>query len=296
MSQTTFAEPAPIETEKPAPRFRFDNRYLVPMLVTLILLGGHASLGILESAWKTGLAIITAILAEVVLSRLLLGRWPDKLVSAYISGISVGILIRSPFFWPYALTSLTTITSKYAIRYRGKHLFNPSNFGVSTTLFLAPLTVVSLSHQWGNTLWIMLPIWAVGLFVIGRLKRLHVSLTYLAAFLFYAFLRSQITGDAFLAEVAPITGPMYQLFVLFMITDPATTVSTRRGRMVVAFLVATVEFFLRLAGQVHAPYYALFLVGPTALFIELWLKGRGERAVADPVTEASSEALAAPSA
>ena len=30
------------------------------------------------------------------------GRWPHP-ASAYISGISVGILVRSPFLWPYAL-------------------------------------------------------------------------------------------------------------------------------------------------------------------------------------------------
>ncbi len=250
------------------PRMQFDNRYLVPMLVTIILLGGHLSMGILESPWQTGLAIGTAITAEAVLSRLLLGRWP-KLASSYITGISVGILIRSPYFWPYALTSLTSITSKFAIRYRGRHLFNPSNFGVATTLFLAPMTVASLGVQWGNTFWIMLPIWTIGLFVMSRVKRLHVSLTYIFSFVFYAWIRSVITGHTFAAELAPITGPMYQLFVLFMITDPPTTTSTVKRRMTVAFLIATVECGLRLASLVHAPYYALFLVGPLARFIEL---------------------------
>lgn len=248
--------------------FHFDNRYLVPMLVTLILLGGHLTMGILESPWQTGLAIGTAIAAEAFLSRVLLGRWP-KLASAYITGISVGILVRSPYFWPYALTSLTSILTKYAIRYKGRHIFNPSNFGVATTLFLAPMTVASLGVQWGNTLWMMLPIWTIGLFVMSRVKRLHVSLTYIASFVFYAWVRSLITGHAFASELAPITGPMYQLFVLFMITDPPTTTTTVKRRMLVAFLVATVECGLRLAEIVHAPYYALFMVGPLARVIEL---------------------------
>lgn len=256
-----------------AERVRFDNRYLVPMLVTLILLGGHLSMGILESPWKTGLAITAAMGTEILLSRLLLGRWP-KLVSPYVTGISVGMLVRSPFYWPYLLTSMTSITSKFAVRYRGRHLYNPSNFGMATTLFLAPETVASLSIQWGNDLRIMLPIWAIGLFVVARLKRLHISLTYLASFVFYAGLRSLITGDPFAAEVAPITGPMYQLFTLFMVTDPPTTVSSRRGQILVVFLVATVECVLRLQGEQHAPYYALFLVGPSALFFELWRQVR----------------------
>jgi enediyne biosynthesis protein E5 len=74
--------------------------------------------------------------------------------------------------------------------------------------------------------------------------------------------------------VAPITGPMYQLFVFFMVTDPKTTVRPRSGQMVVVFIVAFVEMLLRLAEVVYAPFYALFLVGPASLLIESWLAAR----------------------
>jgi len=90
------------------------------------------------------------------------------------------------------------------------------------------------------------------------------------SFFFFAFLRSWITGDPWQAEVAPITGPMYQLFVFFMITDPKTTVKTTLGQCVVAFCIALAEFVLRLMQVVYAPFYALFLVGPTANLIEIW--------------------------
>jgi len=42
---------------------------------------------------------------------------------------------------------------------------------------------------------------------------------------------------------------MYQLFVFFMVTDPRTTVRTRRGRMIVVAIVALVETLIRLAGD-----------------------------------------------
>src|SRR5262249_15764100 len=140
---------------------------------------------------------------------------------------------------------------------------------------LVPLSkVASLSHQWGNNPAPVLVIWGLGLFIVGRLKRLHISLTYIASFLVFAVLRSAITGSTPLAEVAPITGPMYQLFTFLMITDPKTTVQSRRGQMLVAFLVALAEMILRLCQQVHAPYFALFLVGPAA---NLWEIGYQER-------------------
>ena len=36
------------------------------------------------------------------------------------------------------------------------------------------------------------------------------------------------------------------------------------------FLAALVETGLRLAEVVYAPFYALFLVGPAALMVEMW--------------------------
>jgi Na+-translocating ferredoxin:NAD+ oxidoreductase RnfD subunit len=253
--------------------FSFDNRFLAPVLVTTILLIGQLTFGFLESYWKTALAIIAAIGLELALGRIFTGKWPHP-ASAYISGISVGMLIRSPAIWPYALCSLISITSKYVIRVKGRHIWNPSNFGICVMLFLAPFTVASLSIQWGNTIWPMLVVWALGSIIIYRLKRFHICLTYVLSFIALSYLRSLITGHPFLAEVAPITGPMYQLFVFFMITDPKTTVQSKWGQCVVVFFVALMEMILRLAESVHAPYYALFIVGPAANLIEIWWKSR----------------------
>jgi enediyne biosynthesis protein E5 len=247
-----------------------DNRFLPPLLITGILLAAHLSFGVLESYQRTALAIVAAIATELVMGRLTYGRWPHP-ASAYITGISVGILTRSPFYWPYALISLISIASKYVLRLDGRHLWNPSNLGVSAALFLAPATVSLLSIQWGNTLWPMVVIWILGAAIVWRVGRLHISATYVASFLAFSALRSAVTGTPWLATVAPITGPMYQLFIFFMVTDPKTTVRTTKGQCVVVFIVALVEAILRLAEVVYAPFYALFLVGPASLLVERWM-------------------------
>ena len=286
-SQTSTSASSPSAVAAPAvsrPRwFRIDDRYLAPLLITFILVGGQLSFGLLESTSKTALAIIAAILTEVVLTRLYTGRWPH-LASSYISGLSVGILVRSPAVWPYALCSMISITSKHVIRVRGRHLWNPSNFGICAMLFLAYDTVASLGIQWGNNVWPMLVIWLLGSIIIWRLRRLHITLTYVVSFILFAFLRSWITGHPWQAEIAPITGPMYQLFVFFMITDPKTTVQPRWAQIVVAVAVAFVEMILRLNQVVHAPYYALFLVGPTANLLEIWWTSRTAVARATPAS------------
>jgi enediyne biosynthesis protein E5 len=270
---TTAATPA--SAAQGLRRFQFDKRYLAPVLVTMVLIAGQVSFGFLESWSRTALAIATAIAVEMILGRVFTGGWPH-LASAYVSGISVGILVRSPEYWPYALCAAISITSKYLIRVDGRHIFNPSNLGMVAMLVLAADTVAGLSVQWGNNLLPLLAVWCFGAAIIASLGRFHITFTYVAAFVLFSVVRAHVTGHPWLSEVAPITGPMYQLFIFFMITDPKTTVRPKWAQALVAFLVAAVEAVLRLMEFVHAPYYALFLVGPTANLIEI-ARARRER-------------------
>jgi len=249
-----------------------DNRYLPPLLITSILLGAHLSYGILEAWYTTALAIGTAIGAELLMGRVTYGKWPHP-ASAYISGISAGILVRSPLLWPYVLVSLVSITSKYVLRVKGRHIWNPTNFGVSAAAFLAPATVTVLSIQWGNAIAPMIVIWVLGSVIVWRVGRAHISATYVASFLFFSWVTSLITGTPWSATVAPITGPMYQLFIFFMVTDPKTTVRAKSWQCVVVFLIALVEMILRLNQILYAPFYALFIVGPIAMLVDIWSAG-----------------------
>ena len=267
---------APVPAKATGLRLVLDNRFLPPIFITCILIAAQFSFGILEGYERTGLAIVTAIGAELLLGKITHGRWINP-ASAYISGISVGILVRSPFLWAYFFASLISIVSKYVLRLGGKHLWNPSNFGVSAVLFLAPATVSLLSIQWGNTLWPMAVIWVLGFVIVWRVGRIHVSAAYVLAFVVFSFVRSAITGNPWLTSVAPITGPMYQLFIFFMVTDPKTAVRTKRGQIIVVVLVAFVEMLFRLAEVIYAPFYALFIVGPAAVLAEAWWTSRSRR-------------------
>ena len=261
------------------PRFQFDRRYLAPILITMVLLAGQISFGFLESWSRTVLAIVTSIACEALLSRVFLAKWPH-LASAYVTGISVGILVRSPEYWPYALCAALSIVSKYLIRVDGRHIFNPSNLGIVAMLVLASDTVAGLSVQWGNNMLPVLVVWFFGAAIIASVGRFHITITYVVSFLIFSALRSAVTGHPLLSEVAPITGPMYQLFIFFMITDPKTTVHPKSGQSLVAFLVAAVEAVMRLMQWVYAPFYALFLVGPAANLIEIGMQRRARRRAA----------------
>jgi Na+-translocating ferredoxin:NAD+ oxidoreductase RnfD subunit len=267
---------------------RMDPRYPVSFLITLILVLGEARYGILGGYDRLVIALGVCIATELVLSRLLHGSVAN-VASAYITGISLALLIkpRADLLWPFALGGFLAIASKYVLRYRGRHLWNPSNFAISVLLLVAPASVAILSRQWGNDLATNAVIWCFGLLIVSRVRMLHVTLTYVACFVALAALRHWIVGGPLLAEIAPITGPMYQLFIFFMITDPKTTVSTVRGRITVAATVAVAEAAIRLAGDFHVaqlsrlypapPILALAIVGPVANVIDLYRAGRSGR-------------------
>jgi len=272
-----------VSAQAPARSFAataIDPRYLIVFLITLVLVLGEAEYGILGGYDRLATTLGICLITEIVLSWWLRGKVAN-LASAYVSGISLALLTKpqANILWPFALGAFLAIASKYVLTYRGRHLWNPSNFAIALMVLVASDSVAILSHQWGNDLRINLIIWTFGLIIASRAKVLHITLTYVACFFVFAFIRNAIVGGPLLAELAPITGPMYQLFVFFMVTDPRTTVSTRRGRIIVVAIVALVETLIRLAGDfqlpllrpfyVSPPILALSIVGPIAMWLDL---------------------------
>jgi Na+-translocating ferredoxin:NAD+ oxidoreductase RnfD subunit len=260
---------------------RIDPRYLIAFLITLVLLAAQFRYHMFGGYERLALALATCLATEAVLS------WFDRgkvvnLQSAYISGISLTLLIKPQgvALWPFALGGFLAISSKYVLRYRDNHLWNPTNFAITVLLLTAPDRVSVLSHQFGNDLATNAIIWAFGLIIAARVGVLHITLTYLASFLVLGSIRAAALGMPVLPEIAPITGPMYQLFVFFMITDPRTVVKGRRRQVIVAVLIAVMETLIRYAADRGLPlptafsaapaFLALAIVGPIAKWIDLW--------------------------
>ena len=259
---------------------KIDPRYLIAFLITLVLVAAQLRYHMLGSYDRLVLALAVCLATEAMLS------WFDRgkivnLLSAYISGISLTLLIKPQggALWPFALGGFLAISSKYVLRYRDNHLWNPTNFAITALLLAAPDRVSVLSHQFGNDLTTNLVIWIFGLVIAARVGVLHITLTYVASFLLLNSVRAATLGQPLLPEIAPITGPMYQLFVFFMITDPRTVVRGRRRQIVVAVLIALMETLIRFGSDKGWPlptafnaapaFLALALVGPVAKWLDL---------------------------
>ena len=259
---------------------RIDPRYLIAFLITLVLVAAQLRYHMLGSYDRLVLALGVCMATEALLS------WFDRgkvvnLLSAYISGISLTLLLKPQggALWPFVLGGFIAISSKYVLRYRENHLWNPTNFAVAALLLAAPDRVSVLSHQFGNDITTNAVIWIFGLVIAARVGVLHITLTYVASFLALNAARALALGQPVLPEIAPITGPMYQLFIFFMITDPRTVVRGRRKQIMVAVLIAVMETLIRFASDKGWPlptafnvapaFLALALVGPVAKWIDL---------------------------
>ena len=259
---------------------RIDPRYLIAFLITLVLVAAQLRYHMLGSYDRLVLALGVCMATEALLS------WFDRgkvvnLLSAYISGISLTLLLKPQggALWPFVLGGFIAISSKYVLRYRENHLWNPTNFAVAALLLVAPDRVSVLSHQFGNDITTNAVIWIFGLIIAARVGVLHITLTYVASFLALNAARALALGQPVLPEIAPITGPMYQLFIFFMITDPRTVVRGRRKQIMVAVLIAVMEMLIRFASDKGWPlptafnvapaFLALALVGPVAKWIDL---------------------------
>ena len=259
---------------------KIDPRYLIAFLITLVLVAAQLRYHMLGSYDRLVVALAICTAAEALLSWFERGKVVN-LLSAYISGISLTLLLKPQggALWPFALGGFMAISSKYVLRYRDNHLWNPTNFAVSALLLAAPDRISVLSHQFGNDVTTNLVIWVFGLIIAARVGVLHITLTYVASFLLLNVARAAALGQVVMPEIAPITGPMYQLFVFFMITDPRTIVRGRRRQIVVAIVIAVMETLIRFASDKGWPlptafnvapaFLALALVGPMAKWLDL---------------------------
>lgn len=241
-------------------RFLNDPRWFFASLLFLFSVIGRLYLGF-WSDWSQALTAIAATVAlELILGKITVGRWVHP-ASALMTGISLSILLTTPpgTYWPYLLGAAIAIGSKYAIRYRGAHVFNPSNVAVAVLVLFLPQYGISNPSQWTNHIGPTLGILALGLVVATRAKRIPAVSGFVGGFMAMAALRSWAQGLPLLWAAGPALGAEFQLFTFFMLTDPKTSPKTRRGQIIYGLTVALLDAALRMARITYSPFYALIL-------------------------------------
>jgi enediyne biosynthesis protein E5 len=212
-----------------------------PRLYQIACLGGLLGFGVvrldLDVRGLHAAAILLTVLVVQYAGTRLGGAARFDPRSALISGLSLCLLLRTSVLALAVLTAVVAIGSKFALRIRGKHVFNPTNFALVAMILLTGQVWVS-PGQWGSAAFFGFLLACAGGLVVNRASRSDVTYAFIG---FYAALvlgRSWWLGDPLVVPLHRLQNGALVLFTFFMISDPRTTPDSRAGRILFAFLVA----------------------------------------------------------
>ena len=237
------------------PTFRDPRLHLAAVIVTLQVLGQVAfdfQLSIAQILVALGTS--AALEVSIAFRRQRVIMWP---ASALLTGNGVAFVLRVPGTehgdwwsmngaWIFALAAAVGLVSKYVVQFRGRHVFNPSNFGlVLCFLALGPERADPLPFWWGPLspalVFALALIVAGGFAILGRLHLTHIAVGFWLSFAAGIGVLA-LTGHTMTAawHVGPIEGaqfwwtlvssPEILVFLFFMITDPRTIPDSPAGR------------------------------------------------------------------
>ncbi len=227
--------------------------------------------------WYNAVAIFTMAQVTQYLASRLIARIPYDPLSALITSYSLTLLLRTDVIGIAMLAAIIAIGSKFLVRVRGKHIFNPANVALVSLMLLSDSAWVS-SGQWGSATIGALALACLGMLVLTRARRAETTLAFISAWALLLFGRALWLGD-------PLTIPLHQvqngallIFAFFMISDPKTTPDAPFGRLFYGALVAAVAYAIQFVlYEPNAPILALIICAPLVPLIDFILGGRSYR-------------------
>ena len=208
--------------------------YQIGVLASLLVYGmGWLDFDI--TVWRAVLLLTTVVATQAACDDL--SERPVNVKSALISGLSLCLLLRTNHLELAMLAAVVTIAGKFLIRFRGKHIFNPTNGGIVAMMLLSNQVWVS-PGQWGTVAVFAFLMACLGAMVVNRASRSDVTYAFIVSYCALLFGRSIYLGEPLTIPLHRLESGALLLFTFFMISDPKTTPDSRAGRVLFAALVA----------------------------------------------------------
>lgn len=248
-----------------------------PRHYQIAVLGSLLVYGLTVLDFDVGPAQVLLSLSLCLLTQAAFSRFrnqPFDPRSPLISGLSLCLLLRTNSLALAALAAFVTIAGKFVFRWRGKHLFNPTNFGL-VALMVATGRVWVSPAQWGSFAFFAAATACLGMLVVFRATRADVTWAFLGFHLAILFGRALWLGQPMAIPLHQLSQGAVLIFAFFMISDPKTTPDSRAGRILFAALVALGGAFVTF--KLFRPNGLLLSLAAFSLCVPLidrWLPGR----------------------
>jgi Na+-transporting NADH:ubiquinone oxidoreductase subunit NqrB len=189
--------------------------------------------------------------------------------------LSLCLLLKTNHWYICIIAAALTVLSKYILRYKSKHIFNPSAFGIVATVLITKDAWLSPA-QWGSGVVIFFAVCCLGLIVVSKVQKLDITLAFLFTFGGLLFARQIIylnwSADVFVQSIS--TGSLL-LFSFFMISDPKTAPNHKVARVIWAMLIAAVAFYLSAFKWMNStPVYVLVFAAPLVPLLDWFFKAK----------------------
>ena len=229
---------------------------------------------------RVNIVILTCLAVQAAWIHFKSKDW-TSLKSALVSAMSICLMMQANSVWTFVLAAVLSIAGKFFIKVNGKHIFNPTNFGICVTVMLTGDAWIS-PGQWGSDAMLLFAVGLTGLVVLLRVKRLDTAFAFLLTFLGLMFARNIIylgwPMDYFFHQ---LNAGSLLLFTFFMITDPVQTPVSQNARMIWAVAVGVLAYYMATKwwsssiGSFYsaAPIWALFFLSPLVPVLDKFLKG-----------------------
>jgi enediyne biosynthesis protein E5 len=165
--------------------------------------------------------------------------------SALISGLSLCLLLRTNSDGLVILAAAIAIFGKFIVRWRGKHVFNPTNIALAVLLLGGDGCVWLSAGQWGSFAFFAFLMLCAGNLVVWRAARSDVAIAFLLCHAALLFGRSAWLGEPMTIPLHRLESGALLLFAFFMISDPKTTPDSRAGRILFALLVSLGAYYVQ---------------------------------------------------
>jgi len=237
----------------------------VQFLNLLILTGlGSYSAFIYLDPVKIALLLLFGMGLEHLLIYLRYGRIRHFSFSALSTTLGVVLMMVSVEYWIYLFAVGAGLLQKHFLRYRDRHIFNPSNFAIVATMLLFYRQAHTVLGQLGDSYVLMSVVLLLGAAVLIRAGRGLIPPAFVAVYLTLQYLLIVQTDPVLFMEdvVLRFYSVSFIVFILFMLTDPQTTPGGLLGELLFAAAVAGLSTLLDYAVgfRVQHLFLALFAV------------------------------------
>lgn len=221
--------------------------------------------------WIAGILVVALFSQFAATKYKKLPRFEWK--SAMISGLSLSILMKTTSLPVALLLAAVAILSKFVFRWKGKHIFNPTNFALALGL-LATNEVAVVPGQWGNGIILAFFIASMGVFVVNKACRGDVSLAFFATYATALISWSLWMDKPLIEPIQRLQTGSLLIFTFYMITDPKSTPDSRLGRFIFGVAVAALGIYLQLAHSIPGGLIiSLVFLSLMTPFLDQWFPG-----------------------